>query len=111
MARHDQIARLVAWGRKKDSSHLKEVETAAFNQIRGKKLIKDGTLEATSEHDEEKEKVKVPDDFAILGCDSDLEAKMEEFELEDPIKVYLPAPETKEEKKEKKKKSRASRGG
>ena len=55
--------------------------------------------------------MKVPNDFAVLGYDSDSEAKMEEFELEDHVKVYLPASETKEEKKEKKKKSRASRGG
>ena len=54
--RCDLIARLVSRGRKKDSSHLKEVETAAFNQIRGKKLIEDGTLDAVSEDDERRKR-------------------------------------------------------
>ena len=108
VVRHDLIARLVSRGRQKDSSHLKEMETAAFNQIHGRRLIEDGTLEAALEDDEEKEKVKIPNNFALLGYDLDEDTKMEEIELEDPFEVYLPVPETKEEKK---KKSRASKGG
>ena len=108
--RFDQIATLVSLARKREAAHLNAVETAALNQIQGKKRIEDGSLDAGGDDsdEEEEEKVELPESFATLAYDSDVDDQMEAFELEDPTEVYKPVPETKAEKK---KKAKASRSG
>ena len=107
VTRFTTIKKLVDRNRKKDSTHLREVESAALDRIQGKDDDENGSVGA-DDVEEVREKVELPQNFVNLAYDTDGDDEMEEFELEDPDEVYLPVPETKEEKK---KKAKASKSG
>ena len=102
-----QIKGIVAYNRKHESGHLKEVETDALHRIQAKKGNYD-VGQDESDGDEPKEKVELPAGFAALAYDSDVDADMEKIDLSDPVEVYLPVPKTKEEKK---REAKASKSG